>query len=160
FESPREISVGDERLTADRIFINVGGRAVVPDMPGVDRVPYWTNSSMMAVDFLPPRFIIVGGSYIGLEFGQMFRRFGSEVTIIEKGPRLVPREDEDVSAAIEDILRQEGIVVHLNANCIRLDKRGDEIIAGAECEGAGREVAGSHLLLAVGRRPNTGDLGL
>ncbi len=102
FESPREISVGAERLTADRIFINVGARAIVPEMPGVDQIDYLTNSSMMGVDFLPKHLVIVGGSYIGLEFGQMFRRFGSEVTIIEMAPRLVHREDEDVSAAVQE----------------------------------------------------------
>ncbi len=105
FEAAHEVSVGDARLTAERIFINVGGRAAIPNMPGLSDVPYLTNSSMMKVDFLPRHLVIVGGSYIGLEFGQMFRRFGSEVTIIEMGPRLIPREDEDVSAAIRDISR-------------------------------------------------------
>ena len=104
FESAREVSVGDDRLTADKIFINVGGRARVPELPGVDEVEYLTNSSMMAVDFLPRHLIVVGGSYVGLEFGQMYRRFGSEVTILEMGPRLVSREDEDVSTAIQEIL--------------------------------------------------------
>src|SRR5437867_2274230 len=109
FESPRDISVGPDRLTADRIFINVGGRAVVPPMPGLEQVEYLTNSSMMDIDFLPRHLIVVGGSYVGLEFGQMFRRFGSEVTIIEMGPRLIQREDEDVSSAVKEILELEGI---------------------------------------------------
>ncbi len=160
FESAREVSVGTERLTADRIFINVGGRAVVPDMPGLDRVPYLTNSSMMGVDFVPRHLIVVGGSYVGLEFGQMFRRFGSQVTIIEKGARLVSREDEDVSAAIREILEAEGITIRLNANCIGFEPKGSEIAAHAECTEGEPEVIGSHVLLAVGRRPNTDDLGL
>jgi pyruvate/2-oxoglutarate dehydrogenase complex dihydrolipoamide dehydrogenase (E3) component len=160
FESAGEISVGGDRLTAERFFINVGGRARVPDLPGLDQVEYLTNSSMMAVDFLPRHLIVVGGSYVGLEFGQMFRRFGSEVTILEMGPRLVPREDEDVSAAIQEILEGEGITVRVNSKCIALSKRGDEVIARAECKEGAPEVSGSHVLLAVGRRPNTEDLGL
>jgi len=160
FESPREVSVGDERLTADQIFINVGGRAIVPFIPGLDQVPYLTNSSMMHVDFLPKHLIILGGSYIGLEFAQMYRRFGSEVTVIEKGPRLIPHEDEDVSAAILDILQREGIQVCLGGTCKNLAKQGDDIVASLEGSGTDSEVRGSHLLLAVGRRPNTDDLGL
>ena len=160
FESSGEVSVGDYRLTADKIFINVGGRARVPELPGLDQVEYLTNSSMMAVDFLPRHLIVVGGSYVGLEFGQMFRRFGSEVTILEMGPRLVSREDEDVSAAIQEILEGEGITVRLNSKCIALSKRGEETIARAECKEGSPEVSGSHVLLAVGRRPNTDDLGL
>jgi pyruvate/2-oxoglutarate dehydrogenase complex dihydrolipoamide dehydrogenase (E3) component len=160
FESPNVVEVAGAKLTAPRIFINVGGRAVIPAMPGIDRVPYLTNSSMMQVDFLPRHLIIVGGSYIGLEFAQMFRRFGSEVTIIEKGARLIAREDEDISACIEEILEAEGIQIRLNADCIAVSKRGDEIVAGVACEQGAPEVTGSHLLLAVGRRPNTGDLGL
>jgi pyruvate/2-oxoglutarate dehydrogenase complex dihydrolipoamide dehydrogenase (E3) component len=160
FESPREVSVGAERLTADRIFINVGGRAIVPDMPGVKEIDYLNNSSMMGVDFLPKHLIIVGGSYIGMEFGQMFRRFGSEVTIIEMGPRLVQREDEDVSAAIQEIVENEGIHVRLKAKCISFTKRGDEIAARLDCDDPPDEVSGTHVLMAVGRRSNTDDLGL
>ena len=160
FESPREVSVGSERLTAERIFINVGGRAAIPQMAGLDQVEYLTNSSMMNVDFLPRHLIVVGGSYIGLEFGQMFRRFGSEVTIIEMGGRLIQREDEDVSAAIKEILEREGINVRLNATCIGFAKRGEDIVARVDCTRDAPEVGGSHLLLAVGRRPNTDDLGL
>jgi pyruvate/2-oxoglutarate dehydrogenase complex dihydrolipoamide dehydrogenase (E3) component len=152
--------VGPQRLTAKRIFINVGARAVVPQMPGLDLVAYLTNGSMMHVDFLPKHLIVVGGSYVGLEFGQMFRRFGSQVTILEMGPRLVHREDEDVSAAIQEILAGEEIAVNLNAECIGFSKRGEEIIAHAECIAGAPEIPGSHVLLAVGRRPNTGDLGL
>jgi len=160
FESPREVSVGADRLTAERIFINVGGRAVVPPMPGVEDIAYFTNSSMMGVDFLPQHLIVVGGSYIGLEFGQMFRRFGSEVTIIEMGPRLVGHEDEDVSAAVLEIMQNEGIEVRLNAKCIGFSKGASEIRARAECKEGSPEIGGSHVLLAVGRRPNTDDLGL
>lgn len=160
FESPCVVSVGAERLAANKIFINVGGRAIVPDMPGVDQIEYLTNSSMMGVDYLPKHLIIVGGSYIGLEFGQMFRRFGSEVTIIEMGPRLVQREDEDVSAAIKEIMETEGIRVRLNAKCISFTRQADEIRAQVDCNYDAPEVVGTHVLLAVGRRPNTDDLGL
>ena len=160
FESPREVSVGSDRLTADRIFINVGGRAAVPQMAGLEQVEYLTNSSMMDIDFLPGHLIIVGGSYIGLEFGQMYRRFGSEVTIIETGGRLIQREDEDVSSAIKEILERESISVRLNANCIGFSKRGAAIVAHVDCAEGTPEVSGTHLLLAVGRRPNTDDLNL
>jgi pyruvate/2-oxoglutarate dehydrogenase complex dihydrolipoamide dehydrogenase (E3) component len=160
FEAPREVSVGDDRLAAERVFINVGGRAVVPPIPGLESVPYLTNSSMMGVDFLPRHLVIVGGSYIGLEFGQMFRRFGSEVTILEQGARLIQREDPDISDAIHEILEREGIGIRTNARVKGLAKRGDEILASVESAGKVEELAGSHLLLAIGRRPNTDDLGL
>jgi pyruvate/2-oxoglutarate dehydrogenase complex dihydrolipoamide dehydrogenase (E3) component len=119
FQSAREVSVGDERLTAERTFIHVGGRALLPDMPGVDRVDYLINTSILDQETLPRHVVIVGGSYVGLEFAQMYRRFGSEVTIVEKGPRLIQREDEDVSVAGEDILKCEGIAVRLDTECIR-----------------------------------------
>ncbi len=162
FASPQEISVGSHRLTAKQFFINVGGRAVVPQMPGLDQVPYLTNSSMMAVDFLPRHLIIVGGSYIGLEFGQMFRRFGSQVTILVMGPRLALMDDEDISQAIQEILQKEQIDIRLNSKCIGFSKPpvGDGIVAHAECVAGAPEIHGSHVLLAVGRRPNTDDLGL
>jgi pyruvate/2-oxoglutarate dehydrogenase complex dihydrolipoamide dehydrogenase (E3) component len=160
FESPREVSAGPHRLTAQRIFINVGGRAVVPPMSGVEQTGYLTNSSMMDVDFLPPHLIVIGGSYIGLEFGQMFRRFGSEVTIVEMGPRLIHREDEDVSAAIHEILAGEGINIRLNAKCIRFSGQTGDLVAHVECSGGEPGVRGTHVLLATGRRPNTEDLGL
>ena len=133
---------------------------MIPPIPGLDQIPFLTNSSMMHLDSLPRHLIIVGGSYIGLEFGQMFRRFGSEVTIIETGPRLIPREDEDVSAAILDILQREGVQVHLGPKCKSFAKQGDEIIAGVDGPGGGAEIRGSHVLIATGRRPNTDDLGL
>jgi len=160
FLSPREVETGAERVRADLIFINVGGRAWIPEMPGLDEVPYLTNSSMMEIDFVPRHLIVVGGSYVGLEFGQMYRRFGSEVTIAEMAPRLVHREDEDVSAALRDILEREGVNIRLGAECISLAKRDDEIVARLDCTEGAPEIAGSHLLLAVGRRPNTDDLGL
>ncbi len=160
FESPKVVAVGDEQLTSDQIFINVGGRAIVPEFPGVDEIPYFTNSSMMDVDFLPEHLIVVGGSYIGLEFGQMYRRFGSKVTIIEKAPRLVSHEDEDVSAAVKGIVENEGITVRLNATCIGFEKKGDRILANVNCEEDSNPADGTHVLLAVGRRPNTDDLGL
>jgi len=160
FESPHEIRVDDETLTADQTFVNVGGRAVIPSIPGLDQVPFLTNSSMMQVDFLPKHLVILGGSYIGLEFAQMYRRFGSQVTVIENGPRLIAREDEDISAAILDILQREGIQVRLSAKCRSVAKQGDEIIASLDESGSLSEIRGSHLLLAVGRRPNTDDLGL
>jgi pyruvate/2-oxoglutarate dehydrogenase complex dihydrolipoamide dehydrogenase (E3) component len=160
FESPRVVSVGPDRLTAERIFVNVGGRALTPPMPGINDVPFLTNSSIMHVDFVPGHLIIIGGSYIGLEFGQMFRRFGSEVTIVEMGERLIQREDEDVSAAILEILEGEGIHVRLNAKCISLARNGSGVAAHVECTDGPPSVTGTHLLLAVGRRPNTDDLGL
>ncbi len=160
FVSANEVRVGSERLTAPRIFINVGCRATAPDMPGLGEIEYLNNSSMMSVDFLPPHLIVVGGSYIGLEFGQMFRRFGSEVTILEMAPRLIAREDEDVSDAIARIFEREGIRLRLNAKCIAFSKRGHEIVAHVDCDSGDRDVTGTHVLLAVGRRPNTDDLGL
>ncbi|HEY6331585.1 MAG TPA: FAD-containing oxidoreductase [Blastocatellia bacterium] len=160
FISCTEVDLGGETLSSKRIFINVGGRAVVPDLPGLDQVSFLTNSSMMALDFLPEHLIIVGGSYVGLEFGQMYRRFGSEVTILEMSSRLVHREDDDVSAAIKDFLEREGINIRVNAKCIAVGREGDKIVAKAECTEGSPAIYGSHLLLAVGRRPNTDDLGL
>ena len=160
FLSAHEVQVGEETLTAEKIFINVGGRALIPDMPGAKDVPFLTNSTLLDLDVLPEHLVIVGGSYIGLEFGQMFRRFGSKVTIIEKGPRLVAHEDEDVSQTIQEILEGEGIDFRLHAECIGFEKREDGIGAHVNCTAGEPQVVGSHLLLAVGRRPNTDDLGL
>ncbi|MBW8729162.1 MAG: FAD-containing oxidoreductase [Inquilinus limosus] len=157
---PKTVQVGDETLTAERIFLNVGGRATVPPMPGIDEVPFLTNSTMMDLDTLPEHLVIVGGSYIGLEFGQMFRRFGSRVTIIEQGPRLIGREDEDVSAAVAGFLEKEGIAIRTNAKCLSVARQGDGVAVTVDCTAGAPVVAGSHLLLAVGRRPNTHDLGL
>jgi len=159
FVSPREVRVGGEVLTSDRIFLNTGARAAVPDIPGLDQVDYLTNSSMMDIDVLPRHLLLLGGSYIGLEFGQMYRRFGSEVTIVEGGPRLVSREDQDVSAAITDILVREGINVLTGAKCQRIEKQGDDIVMTVD-RGGISELRGSHLLIGTGRRPNTDDLDL
>ena len=160
FESPRVVNVAGALLTAGQIFINVGGRAARPNIPGMDEVPYLTNSSMMRLNSLPSHLVVVGGSYVGLEFGQMFRRFGSEVTIVDMGSRLISREDEDVSAAVQDILHKEGIAIRLNSKCIRLEQHGAGIVVGADCTSGFEEIVASHLLLTVGRRPNTDDLGL
>ena len=160
FLSPFEVSVGQRRITAKRIFINVGGRAIIPSMPGLDQVKYLTNSSMMDIDFLPAHLVIVGGSYIGLEFAQMYRRFGSQVTVVEMNSRLIHREDEDISEAIREILEREGIQFRLNAKCISVSPRGSGVAVGVDCTDGSPEIEGSHLLLAVGRRPNTDDLGL
>lgn len=160
FESANTIRVGDQLLSAPRIFINVGGRANVPSMPGVNAVPYLTNTSLLQLDFLPKHLVVVGGSYIGLEFAQMFRRFGSQVTVVEQSERLVSREDEDVSLAIAAILENEGILVRTHAECIGLAAHTEGVEVHVSCEQGGPTEIGSHVLLAVGRRPNTGDLGL
>jgi pyruvate/2-oxoglutarate dehydrogenase complex dihydrolipoamide dehydrogenase (E3) component len=160
FQSSHAVVVDDEILEADKMYINVGGRASVPPIKGINDVPFLTNSSMMDVDFLPEHLVIVGGSYVGLEFAQMYRRFGSEVTIIEMGPRLIGREDEDVSAEARDILEKDGIRILLNAKCISLAKHESRISSGVECDDGPPEVLGTHVLLAVGRTPNTSDLGL
>jgi pyruvate/2-oxoglutarate dehydrogenase complex dihydrolipoamide dehydrogenase (E3) component len=158
--SPREIEVGSERISADKIFINVGGRAVIPAIPGLDGVPYLTNESIMEIEFVPEHLIVLGGSYIGLEFAQIFRRFGSKVTVIEAAPRLVPREDEDVSAAIKDILGLEQIAIKLEGTCTRVEKTGAGVCVAIDTPSGPGGITGSHILLAIGRRPNTEDLGL
>ena len=154
------LQVGAEEITAPRIFLNVGGRALVPDMPGIDHVAVLTNRSILELETLPRHLVVVGGSYVGLEFAQVFCRFGSAVTVVEKGPRLVGREDEDVSSALADILQAEGIALRMNAECIRFEPRGPDIAVGVNCHEGEPSVVGSHVLLAVGRRPNTDDLGL
>jgi pyruvate/2-oxoglutarate dehydrogenase complex dihydrolipoamide dehydrogenase (E3) component len=160
FESPTTVRVGDDLLEAKQIFLNVGGRAAVPNLPGIHNVPFLTNGSLLALDVLPKHLVVVGGSYIGIEFGQMYRRFGSEVTIVEKGPRLVGHEDEDVSACVQSILEAEGITIRTSAECIHLKPRGSDVVVGTNCTSGEPEVTGSHVLLAVGRVPNTDDLGL
>ncbi|WP_425003456.1 FAD-containing oxidoreductase [Mycolicibacterium sp. S3B2] len=158
FEDPHTMRVGEHLLTADRFFLNVGGRAVAPDMPGLADVDYLTNVGILDLDMVPDHLVVIGGSYIALEFAQMFRRFGAKVTVIEKGPRLTSREDEDVSAAVRDILEAEGINVVVDADSIRFAKQ-DSGFTVTPREGA-EPIAGSHLLVAVGRQPNTDDLGL
>jgi pyruvate/2-oxoglutarate dehydrogenase complex dihydrolipoamide dehydrogenase (E3) component len=160
FLSARKVSVGSEVLEAPRIFVNVGGRAFVPDIPGLEEAGYFTNSTMLDVDFVPPHLIVIGGSYIGLEFAQIYRRFGSRVTVIELAPRLIPREDEDVSAAVADILKAEGIDIHLGVQGLHVAKRDEEVAVNLDSSVGASEVAGTHILVAVGRRPNTDDLGL
>jgi pyruvate/2-oxoglutarate dehydrogenase complex dihydrolipoamide dehydrogenase (E3) component len=160
FLAEKKVVVNGSKLAADQIFINVGARAAIPPIPGLDQVPYLTNSSMMDIDFLPPHLVILGGSYVGLEFAQVYRRFGSEVTVIEHGPRLISREDEDVSQAIGGFLKEEGIDVRVNSAIIGVEKRGNSIVAKVASTGMVSEVAGTHLLIATGRRPNTDDLGL
>lgn len=160
FESADTVVVQGRRLTAPRIFINVGGRAAVPDMPGLKGVPYLTNTEIVALDVLPRHLVIVGGSYIGLEFAQMYRRFGAEVTIVERSDRLIAREDPDVSRAVREILEAEGITVRTGADCIGFARTDEGVSVSVECAEGSPASVGSHVLLAIGRRPNTDDLGL
>jgi pyruvate/2-oxoglutarate dehydrogenase complex dihydrolipoamide dehydrogenase (E3) component len=160
FLDSHTIRVGADTLTAERVFINVGGRPLVPKLPGVDEVAYLTNESMMDIGFLPEHLIIVGGGYVGLEFGQMYRRFGSRVTIVEMGPRLAGREDPDISDALRDILAAEDIEIRLDAKCIALEPVAGGVRVPLDCRVGAPTVTGTHVLLAVGRTPNTDDLGL
>jgi pyruvate/2-oxoglutarate dehydrogenase complex dihydrolipoamide dehydrogenase (E3) component len=159
-ESERTVRVGDELLDAPRIFLNVGARARIPKMPGVGEVPFLTNTTLLALDTLPRHLVVVGGSYVGLEFAQMFRRFGSEVTVVEMAPHLIGREDEETSEAVKGILEGEGIAVRCAAQCVGLRKADPGITVSVDCEIGADKVTGSHVLLAVGRQPNTDDLGL
>jgi len=154
------VAVGAEQLSAPRIFIDVGGRALVPPLPGLERVPYLTNSSLMTVDYLPAHLLIVGGSYVGLEFAQMFRRFGSQVTVIERGTRLLPREDPEVAKTVQEILVAEGVTIETGADCLSVEGEAGHVVVSAACGAGQRCFEGSHLLLAMGRQPNTDDLGL
>jgi pyruvate/2-oxoglutarate dehydrogenase complex dihydrolipoamide dehydrogenase (E3) component len=160
FVADHTIEIDGQRLDADRIFINVGGRAAIPRIEGLESVPYLTNSSMMDVDFLPEHLVIVGGSYVAIEFAQMYRRFGSRVTILQRGPRLVTREDEDVSKAVLDLLVDEQIDVRLDVENITVRSAGPGILVEAAARDAKSTITASHLLLATGRTPNTDDLGL
>ncbi len=160
FTGPHAVEVGGRALTAPKIFINVGGRAVLPDWPGLDKVPVLTNTSMMSLDVLPEHLIVVGGSYIGLEFAQMFRRFGAQVTVLEAADRLIAREDPEVCAEVQAILEREGVRFVLGVRNASVQRRGEQIQVSCHASGADHEVIGSHLLAAVGRRPNTDDLGL
>lgn len=160
FEDTNTLRVGDELVTAPKIFINVGGRARIPEMPGLQEIDYLTNTSILAMDSLPRHLVVVGGSYIGLEFAQIYHRFGAVVTVVEKSPRLVAREDEDVSLAIQQILEAEGIDIRTSAECIAFASHPDGVAVRVDCTEGTPEVIGSHVLLAVGRQPNTDDLGL
>lgn len=158
--SPTTVAVGTRSLAAERIFLNVGARPALPDLPGVRDVPTLDNESLLTLDTLPRHLVVVGGGYIGLEFAQAFRRLGAAVTVVEKGPRLIGREDPDVSDAIRGILEDEGVAVRLHAECIRFTPRDAGIAVHVDCADGAPEVIGSHVLLAMGRRPNTDDLGL
>ena len=160
FSGPQRVVVDGESLEAERIFVNVGGRPGARGIDGADRVPHLTSSSMMDVDFVPEHLIVVGGSYIGLEFGQMYRRFGSRVSIVEMGPRLIGREDEDVSQEVKAIVEREGIEVRLDAKCLSLAPHPQGVSVQVKCSVGAPDIVGSHVLLAVGRTPNTDDLGL
>jgi pyruvate/2-oxoglutarate dehydrogenase complex dihydrolipoamide dehydrogenase (E3) component len=160
FTGPRTIAVDGEEMTAPRIFLNVGGRASVPDMPGVGDVPHLDNTDMVALEQIPAHLVVVGGSYVGLEFAQMYRRFGAAVTVVERGEHLIGHEDIDVSDAVRAILEDEGIAVRTGANCIAFARHADGVAVSVDCHAGDPEVIGSHVLLAVGRRPNTDDLGL
>ena len=160
FEGPRTVRVGDDVLEARQIFINVGARPLVPNMPGVDTVPFLTSTTILELEELPRHLVVVGGGYVGLEFAQIFRRFGSEVTVVERKPRLAMHEDEDASQVIGEVFAAEGIHIRLNANCIHLENREGGVRVGMECDEGAPHVDGSHVLLAIGRVPNTSDLGL
>lgn len=160
FEAPHVVRVGEETFAAPRIFVNVGGRAAVPKIPGVDRASYLTNSSILKLTEIPSHLVVVGGSYVGLEFAQMYRRFGAEVTIVEREQRLISREDPDISECIRDVLLGEGVTVRTGADCIRLAPHARGVAVGVQCAEEPPEVVASHVLLAVGRNPNTSDLGL
>ena len=160
FTGRETVEIGDESLQAERIFVNVGGRAFIPPVGGLEDVDYLTNSSIMDVDFLPEHLVILGGGYVALEFGQMFRRFGSRVTIVQRSGRILSREDDDIAEAITEILKNEGVDVCIDTGEYRVESRSDGIFIQMQCEGKPHEVVGSHLLVATGRRPNTDDLGL
>jgi len=160
FLKANTVTAGADTLTAERIFINVGARPYVPDLPGVRQVPYLTSETIMDVDFVPEHLVVVGGSYVGLEFGQMYRRFGSRVSIIEMAPRLIAREDPDVSQAVRDILAAEDIAIRVNAKCLALESAPGGVQVNVACAKGAPTVPGTHVLLAVGRVPNTDDLGL
>jgi pyruvate/2-oxoglutarate dehydrogenase complex dihydrolipoamide dehydrogenase (E3) component len=160
FTAPQVLRVANTTLEAPHVFLNVGGRANVPDLPGIGDIDYLTNTSILELRTLPEHLVVIGGSYIGLEFAQMYRRFGARVTVVEKGPRLIAREDEDVSAAVQGILEDEGIVVRTGAECIAFGRHPDGVAVSTECTEGPPTVIGTHVLLAIGRTPNTGDLGL
>jgi pyruvate/2-oxoglutarate dehydrogenase complex dihydrolipoamide dehydrogenase (E3) component len=160
FESARSVSVDGQVLASEQIFINVGGRPRIPAFPGIGSVAFLTSTSLLELEELPPHLIIIGGSYVGLEFAQMYRRFGSKVTVIEMQPRLLSHEDPEVAAAIQTALEAEGIQIRLGAECIELAHDAGSVTANVHCSTGSPEVTGSHVLIAVGRVPNTDDLGL
>jgi pyruvate/2-oxoglutarate dehydrogenase complex dihydrolipoamide dehydrogenase (E3) component len=160
FTNAHQVQVGEILLEAEKIFINTGGRPNIPDIPGLDAAGVLTNETTMDLMELPEHLIVLGGGYIGLEFGQMFRRYGSRVTIIHNQRQIVPREDPEISAELQKILEGEGIEFHLNAQANRVEQAKGTVkvsIAGAQGPST---ISGSHLLAAVGRKPNTDGLGL
>jgi pyruvate/2-oxoglutarate dehydrogenase complex dihydrolipoamide dehydrogenase (E3) component len=157
---PDAVEVNGRRLVAPRIFLNVGSRAATPNLPGLREVPALTSSTLLDLELVPRHLVVIGGSYIGLEFAQAFRRFGAAVTVVEKADRLIAREDYDISTAIEDIFEKEGIVIRTAAECIRLEGDRSGIAVGVDCRSRAEKILASHVLLATGRRPNTDDLGL
>jgi pyruvate/2-oxoglutarate dehydrogenase complex dihydrolipoamide dehydrogenase (E3) component len=160
FESARSVSVDGQVLTAEQIFINVGGRPRTPSFPGIERVAFLTSTSLLELVELPAHLLVIGGSYVGLEFAQMYRRFGSEVTVIEKEPRLLSHEDPEVAAEIQAALETEGIQIRLEAECIELAPDAELVTANVHCSVGSPQITGSHVLVAVGRMPNTDDLSL
>ncbi|WP_332824029.1 FAD-containing oxidoreductase [Ramlibacter sp.] len=160
FTAPSTVTVQGRSLIAPRIFLNVGGRALRPELEGLDSVPVLDNASVMELSTVPGHLVIVGGSYIGLEFAQMMRRLGAQVTVVERSARLLPREDEDVADAVRAVLEAEGVRFELGAECMSLAPHGAGVAVGAVCADGAPAVIGSHVLLAVGRRPNTDGLGL
>jgi pyruvate/2-oxoglutarate dehydrogenase complex dihydrolipoamide dehydrogenase (E3) component len=160
FLDPHHVRVGEEVLESERIFINTGTRVDVPRLEGLDQINYLTNASIMQLTELPEHLLVVGGGYIGLEFGQMFRRFGSRVTVVHRNDHLLPREDADVTEELQKALESEGIRFVLNARTTRVDKQDGQVALSWEAGGRSETAHGSHLLVATGRRPNTEDLGL
>lgn len=160
FEAPHTLRVGDGLLEAPEIFLNVGARPVIPQLRGVDSIPYLTSTSILELEETPSHLVVIGGGYVGLEFAQMFRRFGSQVTVVDRNARLAPHEDEDASHVIHDVFKAEDIQIRTSANCIHFERQGNDLLAGIECNEGAPHVSGSHVLLAVGRTPNTDDLNL
>src|SRR5205823_612838 len=160
FTGPHRLQVGNEDIESERIFINTGSRPAVPLLDGLDAVDYLTNASIMELSELPEHLLVLGGGYVGLEFGQMFRRFGSRVTIVHKADRILPREDADITLELRKALEKEGIRFLLRATAARVDKHKGEIVLVVKTGDRSETVRGSHLLVATGRRPNTDDLEL
>jgi pyruvate/2-oxoglutarate dehydrogenase complex dihydrolipoamide dehydrogenase (E3) component len=160
FESARCVNIDGQELTSEQIFVNVGGRPRIPAFPGIDNVAFLTSTSLLELDKLPMHLVIIGGSYVGLEFAQMYRRFGSEVTVIEKAPRLLSHEDAEVAAAVQCALEAEGIQTRLGAECLQLAQNAESVTANVHCSEGSPQITGSHVLMAIGRVPNTDDLGL
>jgi pyruvate/2-oxoglutarate dehydrogenase complex dihydrolipoamide dehydrogenase (E3) component len=160
FVAPHRLMVGDQELESERIFINTGTRVDTPRVDGLEKVDYLTNASIMQLSELPEHLLVLGGGYIGLEFGQMFRRFGSRVTIIHRGEQLLPREDADVMQELQKALEAEGIEFRLNSRTTRIDKEDDRVVLQFEAANGPETLTGTHLLVATGRRPNSEELGL